>query len=133
LKRLLLTTAIVAALFLTALPFSVAQSPAPKRYVASLTQSGTDDPVATVFVNDFGGDLTWSRYAGGAYTVNREGAFPAGRLTMKVSKATLATITSDALMYRSDDDTITLETQVDEVSSDGVLSATSIEIVVYPN
>ena len=38
-----------------------------KVYVAALTQLGTDDPVANVFVNTLGVDITWTRIAEGAY------------------------------------------------------------------
>lgn len=41
-----------------------------KVYVASLTQSGTDAPVANVFVNTLGIDITWSRTGEGEYVGN---------------------------------------------------------------
>lgn len=103
-----------------------------KVYRALLSQSDSDDPVAVVLENSLG-DVTLSRYNSGAYTLSLANAFPANRTWLNVVKATLATITSAALFYRSDDDTLTLETQVDGVSNDGVLSSTSIEIRVYPS
>lgn len=114
--------------------YSPAPHPAtePARYVALLSQVGTDVPTAIVHENTLGCAVTLTRFNSGAYLIECVGQFPAGRVWMNVSKATLATITSDALIYRSDDDTLTLETQVDGQSSDEVLSNTAIEIRVYP-
>lgn len=107
--------------------------PGEQIYRAVLSQTGTSDPTATVLKNTLvGGKPTFLRYNVGAYIISLVGAFPAGRIWMHVSKATLVGITSDVLFYRSDDDTLTLETQAEGVSSDEVLSNTSIEIAVYP-
>ena len=45
-----------------------------KLYVATVTQSSTGDPVATVATNTTGGTLTWARTGQGTYTVTASGA-----------------------------------------------------------
>lgn len=47
-----------------------------KVYRASLTQSGTSAPVATVFENTLGGTVVWTRNAVGDYRATLAGAFP---------------------------------------------------------
>ncbi len=46
-----------------------------KEYTALLTQSGTDDPVATVLANDLGGTVVWTRDNTGIYIGTLAGAF----------------------------------------------------------
>lgn len=48
---------------------------APKVYVALLTQTGTDAPVATVLQNTLGGTVVWSRNGTGEYYGTLLGAF----------------------------------------------------------
>ena len=78
-------------------------------YVALLTQTGTDDPVATVLSNNLTGTLTWARTGTGVYTftasvatftanktivfVNR-GSNAASVLTWARTSDTVLTITS---------------------------------------
>lgn len=47
-----------------------------KRYVALLTQAGTDAPVATVLENTLGGTVVWSYDDVGSYTAMLSSAFP---------------------------------------------------------
>ena len=47
----------------------------PKVYVALLSQTGTDAPVATVLKNTLGGTVVWSREATGEYIGTLAGAF----------------------------------------------------------
>lgn len=44
-------------------------------YIASLSQTGTDAPTATVLVNELGGEVVWTRDSQGVYTATLEGAF----------------------------------------------------------
>ena len=46
-----------------------------KMYLALLTQTGTNDPVATVLQNTLGGTLVWARTGVGVYTATLAGAF----------------------------------------------------------
>lgn len=48
-------------------------------YKAILTQTSTNDPVATVFENTLG-NIVWTRDSAGAYTGTLTGAFPAGKV-----------------------------------------------------
>jgi len=50
-----------------------------KRYVALLTQTGTDAPVATVLENTLGGEVVWTYNGPGDYTGTLAGAFPANK------------------------------------------------------
>ena len=46
-----------------------------KEYVALLTQTGTDAPVATVLYNDLGGTVVWTYSSVGEYIATLAGAF----------------------------------------------------------
>ncbi len=48
-------------------------------YVALLSQSGTNAPVATVLKNTLGGTVVWVRDGVGLYSGNLIGAFPSGK------------------------------------------------------
>lgn len=47
-----------------------------KKYVALLSQTGQDDPVATVLENTLGGVPVWTRYSMGQYLCTLPDAFP---------------------------------------------------------
>jgi hypothetical protein len=47
-----------------------------KEYVATVTQTGTAAPAATVLNNTLGGTLVWTRSATGTYLATLTGAFP---------------------------------------------------------
>ena len=51
-----------------------------KVYRALLTQTGTDDPVATVLENTLGGEVVWARTSTGIYKATLTGAFPADKV-----------------------------------------------------
>lgn len=55
---------------------SAASDPGYTEYVALLTQTGTDAPVATVLSNTLGGTVVWSRQSAGTYRATLAGAFP---------------------------------------------------------
>ena len=64
----------------------------PKVYVALLSQSGTDAPVATVLKNTLGGVPVWSYNSTGDYTATLAGAFTANKTAVFiVSKITIIT------------------------------------------
>lgn len=44
-------------------------------YIAALSQTGTNAPVATVIRNDFDGEIVWNRINTGSYTATLVGAF----------------------------------------------------------
>lgn len=57
----------------------------PKRYVALLTQTGTDTPVATVRVNTLGGPVVWTRQGLGNFKANLAEAFTLSKTIATVS------------------------------------------------
>ena len=51
-------------------------------YVASITQAGTDDPVATVIKSTLSAVIVWTRTSSGVYLGTLTGAFVAGKTTV---------------------------------------------------
>lgn len=96
-----------------------------KVYVALLTQSGTNPPVAIVLENTLG-TITFGYQSSGVYTVNSSGLFTASKTW---TNPTLKDNTNLQLsMYRN---TSSLLYLVDADGDNGLLE-TSIEIRVYP-
>jgi hypothetical protein len=56
-----------------------------KQYRATVVQSGTAAPSATVYVNTLGQSVGWSRLAAGKYTLTTSSAFTAGKTFVTVS------------------------------------------------
>lgn len=50
-----------------------------KSYVATINQTGTNAPVATVLENTLGGTPIWTRSTQGQYVLSLPGAFPASK------------------------------------------------------
>jgi hypothetical protein len=72
-----------------------------KRYVALLTQSGTDAPVATVLENSLGGTVVWTRVQQGYFQGTLTGAFPDNKTHLSVTTSgttdpTILTYTANA-------------------------------------
>lgn len=99
-----------------------------KLYVAHITQSGTNAPVATVLENTLGGTIVWTRTSAGTYLGTLVGAFPTESKVVGLVNAQGddAGTPWPAALYRNDADSVVLLIQ-----SDGSLS-TSLEIRVYP-
>ena len=103
-------------------------------YTATLTQSGTNAPVATVLVNSLGGTIGWSRGSGGSYEATLAGAFPTDARTVIVldPNRVIGIYANEAVLveaFRTTSDYITV-TFSD--SGDGWLNNWFIEIRVYP-
>lgn len=97
-------------------------------YTALLSQSGTDDPVATVLENTLGGTVVWTRGSAGIYYGALSGVFTDGKTALM-----LAPTGSANSCARIDANTVAVATLVDFVTpSDDFLSGTTIEIRVYP-
>lgn len=110
-----------------------------KRYVALLSQSGTDDPTAVELENTLGGTVVWTRDTVGVYSGTLAGAFPdplktavivAGRAGANPAYTTGAEVAPpDAIQLR----TVTVSFGNEEtIESDDVLQGTVIDIRVYP-
>ena len=107
----------------------------PKVYRALLTQTGTDDPVATVLENTLGGTPVWERSTLGTYTLTLTGAFVGQVVPINTSGKFAGDALSAMVGDRTDDNTYTLYTyysaDLTQVSDD-VLFNTYVEIPVYP-
>lgn len=111
-----------------------------KSYVALLTQTSTNAPVATVVSNTLSGTPVWSYTAQGVYTVTLTGAFTANKTV--IVKAALPGITqvdfsgnitsAEVLHTITDTSNIVIATFVNAtVSTDDWLSSYPFEIRVY--
>lgn len=103
-------------------------------YVALLSQSGTDAPVAAVLENTLGGTVVWSRDDVGSYIGTLTGVFTEGK-TWASANASWDSAVKYGNISRSTDDTVHLYTSNDDsggsVESDD-FSKMSVEIRVYP-
>lgn len=113
-----------------------------KRYVALLSQVGTDAPVATVLENTLGGAVVWTRDDVGSYYGALAGAFPPAKTGSRISgpRNAGAMGTHGVVdVYTSNDTNLIVVSTHDvdgasaiDVSSDEVLSRTFLEVIVYP-
>jgi len=116
----------------------------PKVYVALLTQTGTDAPVATVLKNTLGGEVVWTYDSVGQYNGTLTDAFPINKtnLTQDGDKCIFNRLiyndgagndTRGFIIFRADDNMVVIKTTSEpEVFIDDILSSTFIEIRVYP-
>lgn len=103
-----------------------------KVYVALLTQTGINAPVATVIKNTLGGTVVWSRVSGGNYEGTLIGAFPDGKTATFITNGQSLS-TGDIHLYRFSDDVVNLSTASDgQTGSDGSIVKASVKIEVYP-
>lgn len=109
-----------------------------KSYVALLTQTGTDAPVATVLENTLGGTVVWTYAAGGRYDGTLAGAFTANKTAVNSGSCVNAagsTLNGWFAGNRTNADAVRLiSSAANDPSStaDDVLVATLVEILVYP-
>lgn len=98
-----------------------------KLYVALLTQTGTDAPVATVLQNDLGGTVVFTYSGAGDYSGTLAGAFLAAKTVVSFSNPRYGACNLTA--YRFDDNTI-------KMNADSDYESTTIpfvlQIIVYP-
>lgn len=98
-------------------------------YVASLTQTGTDAPVATVMENTIG-SIIWSRDSGGVYLGTLMEAFPDTQTWTMLQELGWDGALGSSLLRTSDDIvTLTITGGDDMLTSN---SPAMIEIRVYP-
>ena len=98
-----------------------------KIYMALLTQSGTDAPVATVLQNTLGGTVAFTYSGEGDYSGTLAGAFLAAKTVVSFSNPRYGACNLTA--YRFDDNTI-------KMNADSDYESTTIpfvlQIIVYP-
>jgi hypothetical protein len=104
-----------------------------KVYRALLTQTGTDAPTAIVLENSLGGAVVWTYDSVGTYFADLVGAFPANKTWSMIGQRTGG---SEIEVGRNNDDQMFIETRRFDagsfVAEDGILSETSVEIIIYP-
>lgn len=101
------------------------------KYVALLTQTGTDAPVATVLENTLGGTVVWTYDSQGYYVGTLAGAFTVNKTTLLIANNTSV---SDAYsVARIDANSIGVESgTAAPTNEDDKLNGTFVEIRVYP-
>jgi hypothetical protein len=97
-------------------------------YVASLTQSSTDDPVANVLQNDLGAPIVWSRISGGDYVGDFTNGFGTNVIVFVASQQTGAYYA--ASYFLSETEVTYLTYTFGGSLNDG--DAVFLEIRVYP-
>lgn len=103
-----------------------------EKYVALLSQTGTDAPIPTVLENTLSGTLVWSYQAVGEYRVTLTGAFLIGKVVIFHKdlsggyRIVIQRLTDNVIQV------ITYDPTTPFAGSNGRLSNTSIEIRVYP-
>jgi hypothetical protein len=108
-----------------------------RKYVALLTQTSTNAPVVTALEDTLGVTPVWNRQSAGEYRFTLTGAFPAGKVVVLVGPLVAAPVDVAYGIYanRVNDNYVTVITYALAAASTGVdgrLSATPIEIRIYP-
>lgn len=109
-----------------------------KVYIATLTQTGTSAPTATVLENTLGGTLVWTRTGQGQYLATLSGVFTANKTVIFCGPDNDDIGPFPATAFRTDVNSITLKTlQINfpaeaYIPIDDFMSEFSIEIRVYP-
>lgn len=113
-------------------------SAAIKRYVALVSQSGTDDPAVTVLENSLGAAVVWTRNGVGDYLATLAGAFPQGRTAIQQPPFDLFNNLNFIQVSGPQDDLFQVFTvdmsgfPVSQSLVDGVLNQTPFIVTVYP-
>jgi len=109
----------------------------PKEYVALLTQTGTNAPVATVLKNTLGSVPVWSYDVVGGYYLTLSNAFTANKTNVEAIKLLwkdTALINDDIYckIGKVSTSVILLETYFGGANANNILNNDFIEIKVYP-
>ena len=103
-------------------------------YIAKLSQSGTNAPVATVLENTLGETVTWSYDAGGSYSASIPSGFTYAKTSVQFTSGYQNNPSAKFFCYPYTDDVIYIEcrtgTEV-SVPADDELDFATIEIRVY--
>lgn len=102
-------------------------------YVALLTQSGTDAPVATVLENTLGGTVVWTRNDVGDYTGTLAGVFTVNKTWFATPGFDWSSSLKYANIGRVDADSVQLFTTTEDGTAEADdWAGLPIEIRVYP-
>lgn len=104
--------------------------PTYSKYIANISQAGTNDPTLSILENDLG-DLVFTRAAIGRYEATLTGAFPTqGQVYLMVSNSQVDTYLR---IFWTSTDTIEIRTlDFTNTLTDGLLDYNTLEIRVYP-
>lgn len=107
-----------------------------KRYVALLTQTGTDDPVATVLENELSAAIVWARSTDGTYTGTLADAFTTAKTVAMIGMGIpVAGERGFCQIAHTSEDVVTITTADEADDSialdDEVLSGTPVIIEVF--
>jgi hypothetical protein len=104
----------------------------PKRYVALLTQTGVNAPIATVLENTLGSTVVWLRDGEGEYQVTSTNAFPVNRTILLLDHSSFVNPNITAGFVRANDSLLGMSVINVDVTADNLLLNTVVEIRVYP-
>ena len=116
---------------------TVIASGEPKVYVASLTQIGTDAPVATILKNTLGGVPVYTYNNVGAYTCTLIDAFPTGKTNIETSTiywldTAIEDLNKFVKVTKFTEDYYTIISSLDGVHENDILNNFYLKIEVYP-
>lgn len=105
-----------------------------RAYTATITQTGTSDPVVVVLENNLGQDIVWTYDAVGVYIGTAVGLFPVAN-DSKIVVLTSQTANSAAgitLGFRNNNDEVYLQTyDLTGAAANGILSQSLVEVRIY--
>lgn len=101
-----------------------------KKYVATISQTGTSDPTVTVLENTIG-DIVWTRVAVGGYSADLLGAFPVQDKVYLSINNTLTSVFITEFKWGTLDNVNINTYDLTATSIDGAMSYNTIEIRVY--
>ena len=101
-----------------------------KKYVATISQTGTADPTVTVLENTIG-DIVWTRVAVGGYSADLLAAFPTQDKVYLSINNTLASLFITEFKWGTLDNVNINTYDLTATSIDGAMSFNTIEIRVY--
>jgi hypothetical protein len=99
-----------------------------KKYIATISQTGILDPTVIVLENTIG-DIVWTRFAVGNYLGTLTGAFPDADKTYLIVGQNNGNFYN--LGWTTVDDLVLTSSDPANISNDGLLLNTTIEIRVY--
>lgn len=102
-----------------------------KLYVALLTQTGTDAPVATVLVNTLGETVVWTRNNTGDYIGTLAGVFTMGKTVAFITN-NRSSIDVMLIFPNVNINSVAVSTVEEGSNADDLLSNTPIQIIVFP-
>lgn len=106
-----------------------------KVYSATITQSGTSDPILEIYENTIG-NIAWTRGATGEYYGTLIGAFTDAKTMIPNAQSVIQSdgtaVATSVRIYRMNDNAVVVNTKQNNINADSILaSGYSFEIRVY--